>query len=173
MKKLIVVEGKTDIAFLSSFIDADFYSVNGSAVSEKDIQFIKEYIKNLGFEEPSSDQSFYNLLKRQFVEYKKLQKFATLPFLSDTEINCLEIEAKYEGYIKMAYEQAFKLKQMEDYKIPSDIDYKQITGISLEAREMLSKIKPSTIGLASRVISVHPADIDTLLFYIKHKQKNK
>lgn len=45
MKKLIVVEGKTDIAFLSSFIDADFYSVNGSAVSEKDIQFIKEYIK--------------------------------------------------------------------------------------------------------------------------------
>lgn len=134
---------------------------------------VKEYIKNLGFEEPSSDQSFYNLLKRQFVEYKKLQKFATLPFLSDTEINCLEIEAKYEGYIKMAYEQAFKLKQMEDYKIPSDIDYKQITGISLEAREMLSKINPSTIGLASRVISVHPADIDTLLFYIKHKQKNK
>lgn len=128
-----------------------------------------KYIISLGFEEPHMSTSYYSLLKRQFVSYKKLSEFTDLLPLSDQEIFSLEINLKYEGYIKMAYDQAEKLKKLEDYKIPEDIDYKNIDGISLEAREKLDKIKPKTIGLASRIVSVHPADIDTLLFYIKHK----
>lgn len=128
-----------------------------------------DYIESLGFERPHGYISFYNLIKRQFVKYEKLATFASLPKLTNDEIYSLEVEAKYEGYIKMAYEQAEKLKQMENHKIPDDINYDDVLGLSLEAKEMLKKIRPTTIGLASRVISVHPADIDTLLFYIKHR----
>lgn len=137
-------------------------------------QRVIDYVVSLGFEIPNESVSFYDLLKRQKVEYSVLNTFQPLFPLTDNERICLEIELKYEGYIKMAYQQAEKLKQMEDFKIPSDIDFSKIDGISLEAREKLNKIRPTTIGLASRITSVHPADIDTLIFYIKNmKRGNK
>lgn len=131
---------------------------------------ICDYIVSLGFEKPSGGTNYLELLKRQHVTYNKLKEYAKLPLLNSREITLLETEVKYEGYIKKAYEQADRVKEMENYLIPENIHYMEIDSISLEAREALSKMKPRTIGVASRITSVHPADVDTLVFYIKNLQ---
>ena len=82
----------------------------------------------------------------------------------------VEIDIKYEGYIKKAKKQAEKLLRMEDHKIPKNIDYNLIKNLALEAREKLSKIRPLTIGQASRISGVNPADISILLIYLKSKK---
>ena len=78
-----------------------------------------------------------------------------------------EIEIKYEGYIKKAFKEAEKLIANEIRKIPADIDYDNILNIALEAREKLKEIRPLTIGQASRISGVNPADIAVLSVYIK------
>ena len=82
-------------------------------------------------------------------------------------IEQVEIDIKYEGYINKALKQAEKLLKMEDYNIPSNIDYSTIHNLALEAREKLNKIKPFTIGQASRISGVNPSDISILLVYVK------
>jgi tRNA uridine 5-carboxymethylaminomethyl modification enzyme len=79
----------------------------------------------------------------------------------------VEIEIKYEGYIKKAFKEAEKLISNELRKIPADIDYDNIPNIALEAREKLKEIRPLTIGQASRISGVNPADIAILSVYIK------
>ena len=82
----------------------------------------------------------------------------------------VEIDIKYEGYIDKAMKQANKLLKMEDYSIPKEIDYSLIQNLALEAREKLIKIKPLTIGQASRISGVNPSDISILLVYLKSKK---
>jgi len=78
----------------------------------------------------------------------------------------VEVEIKYEGYIKREREEAERQKKLEEKRLPSDIDYKQITGLRLEAVEKLEKIRPLNIGQASRISGVNPADISVLLIYL-------
>ena len=77
-----------------------------------------------------------------------------------------EILLKYEGYIEREEEQAQKLQRLEDLKISTDLDYRQIKSLSIEAKEKLSKIKPATIGQAARVSGVSPSDISVLLIHL-------
>ena len=79
----------------------------------------------------------------------------------------IEISVKYEGYIKKTLEQARKMHVYEDRIIPSDIDYDKIENIALEAREKFKKIRPQTIGQASRISGVNPADITVLIIYVE------
>ena len=88
--------------------------------------------------------------------------------MSEQEKNEVEIQVKYEGYIKMEEKQVEKFKELENKKIPDDIDYDKISGLRIEARQKLSKIKPLSIGQASRISGVSPADISVLLIYL-HK----
>ena len=85
------------------------------------------------------------------------------PKLSDDEIEEVEIQVKYEGYIKLQEAQVEKFKKLENKKIPQDIIYADIKGLRLEARQKLDKIKPLSIGQASRISGVSPADVNVLL----------
>lgn len=88
----------------------------------------------------------------------------------------VEIQLKYEGYIKMQEAQVAKFKKLEEKELKEDIDYQEIKGLSLEARQKLNKQKPTSVGQASRISGVSPADISVLLIYLeqqKRKQNNK
>lgn len=79
----------------------------------------------------------------------------------------VEIQTKYNGYIKKALEQIDRMKKMETKKIPEDIDYDAIHGLATEARDRLKAVRPLSVGQASRVSGVNPADVSILLVYIE------
>jgi len=87
--------------------------------------------------------------------------------LKPKEIEQVEIQIKYEGYIKKALEKVDKLKRMEAKRIPALIDYAAINGLATEAKQKLQKIQPETIAQASRISGVNPADISILMVYIE------
>ena len=85
---------------------------------------------------------------------------------SNEELEQAEILMKYEGYITKEYELAEKMQRLENIKLFEDFDYMRLTSLSMEAREKLGKIKPVTIGQASRISGVNPSDISILLVYM-------
>lgn len=124
-------------------------------------------IRDLGSTDLKDKTSLYALLRRPELSLRDFARWIDLsPFL-DVEIEQVEIDVKYEGYIDKALKQADKMLKMEDYKIPASIDYQAIPNLALEAREKLRKIKPLTIGQASRISGVNPADISILLIHLK------
>ena len=109
-----------------------------------------------------------DLLKRSELSYEKLAEIdENRPLLDDEVAEEVEIQVKYEGYIKLQEEQVEKFKKLEQKLLPENIDYKNIKGLRLEARQKLDKIKPSSIGQASRISGVSPADISVLLIYLE------
>ncbi|GFZ78422.1 tRNA uridine 5-carboxymethylaminomethyl modification enzyme MnmG [Compostibacillus humi] len=110
----------------------------------------------------------YDLLKRPELGYADIEKIIEKnDALTDEVKEQVEIQVKYEGYIKKAKEQVERMLKMEDKKIPEDIDYDAIPGLATEAREKLKKIRPLSVGQASRISGVNPADISILLVYIE------
>ena len=108
------------------------------------------------------------LLKRPQVTYKLLEPFdKTRPEIAKEVFEQVEINFKYEGYIKRQKAQVDELKRLEVKKIPEDIDYKAITNLRLEAQEKLEKIRPENVGQASRISGVSPADISVLLIHLR------
>jgi len=108
------------------------------------------------------------LLKRPQVTYKLLENFdKTRPEIAKEIFEQVEINFKYEGYIKRQKAQVDELKRLEVKKIPEDIDYKAITNLRLEAIEKLEKIRPENVGQASRISGVSPADISVLLIHLR------
>ena len=92
--------------------------------------------------------------------------------LPKSVVEQVEIQVKYEGYIKLQQEQIDKFKKLEEKKLAESIDYSEIKGLSLEARQKLNKQKPTSVGQASRISGVSPADIAVLLVYLQ-KLNNK
>ncbi len=110
----------------------------------------------------------YDLLKRPELGYADIEKIIEKnDALTDEVKEQVEIQVKYEGYIKKAKEQVERMLKMEDKKIPEDIDYDAIPGLATEAREKLKKIRPLSVGQASRISGVNPADTSILLVYIE------
>lgn len=141
------------------------------------IEMIKEYkvsptkqlndaLVAIGSSILNNGTTVYELLKRPEIKATFIFTQFALPFSLEI-IEQVEIEVKYEGYIKKATKEALKLASMEERKIPADINYDLIENIALEAREKLKKIRPLTIGQASRISGVNPADIAVLSVYIK------
>ena len=95
------------------------------------------------------------------------------PELTLQEKEEVEIQVKYEGYIKMQEEQVEKFKKMETKLLPEDIDYSSINGLCLEARQKLDKLRPRSIGQASRISGVSPADISVLLIYLQTRNNKQ
>ena len=151
--------------------------VQKKADIEKSIEMIKEYkvspskklneeLVNVNSSPLNNGTTVFELIKRPEVTAKFIKNNFDLPY--DYEIvRQTEIEVKYEGYIKKAFKEADKLIAQEMRKIPHDINYDDIPNIALEAREKLKEIKPLTIGQASRISGVNPADIAVLTVYIK------
>ncbi|MBQ2862456.1 MAG: tRNA uridine-5-carboxymethylaminomethyl(34) synthesis enzyme MnmG [Oscillospiraceae bacterium] len=108
------------------------------------------------------------LLKRPQITYADLAPFDTnRPELPEDVIEQVEIEIKYEGYIKKQLAQVEQMHRLEEKKIPDDIDYKAIHGLRLEAIEKLNRVRPMNIGQASRISGVSPADVSVLLIYLQ------
>ena len=93
-----------------------------------------------------------------------------MPDLDDIEKEEVEIKAKYEGYIKLQMAQVEKVQKLENKILPEDLDYLNLKGISLEARQKLDKFKPHSIGQASRISGISPADISVLLIYLEQRK---
>ena len=107
-----------------------------------------------------------DLIKRPQLDYEKLTAVdKTRPSLSHEVIFSAQTEIKYEGYIKRQNSAIKDIKRLENKSLPNDIDYNEIAGLRLEAREKLNKIKPKNIGQASRVSGVSPADVSVLLIW--------
>ena len=139
----------------------------------KPTEKINEFLKEKGTTPLSTGSKLSELLKRTEIRYKDLVLIdENMPELTAQEKEEVEIQIKYEGYIKMEEEQVAKFKKMESKTLSEDIEYKNIKGLSLEARQKLDKIKPLSIGQASRISGVSPADINVLLIYLQLKNKN-
>ena len=113
------------------------------------------------------------LLRRPQVNYEALAPFdKNRPDLPDDIFEQVEIDIKYEGYIKRQQLQINELRRLEVKRLPEDLDYNLITGLRLEAIEKLCKIRPETVGQASRISGVSPADISVLLIYLERNGIN-
>lgn len=114
------------------------------------------------------------LLKRPQIYYKDLILFDTEnPKLPDEITEQVEISIKYEGYIKKQLAQVEQAKKLEIMVLPKSLDYANISGLRLEAREKLNKIKPANLGQASRISGVSPADISVLTIYLEQQRRGK
>lgn len=111
--------------------------------------------------------SVADLLKRPEIGVYDVRHFLNDDSINDDLLEQLEIRIKYEGYIQKALREAEKMQRLENKNIPNHIDYKLIKNISSEAREKLIKIKPQTLGQASRISGVNPADISVLLVFLE------
>jgi tRNA uridine 5-carboxymethylaminomethyl modification enzyme len=133
---------------------------------------VNKFLEKKGTTPLSTGSKLSELLKRTEIRYKDLAQIdENMPELSAQEKEEVEIQIKYEGYIKMEEEQVAKFKKMESKTLSEDIIYQDIKGLSLEARQKLDKIKPLSIGQASRISGVSPADINVLLIYLQMKNK--
>lgn len=133
---------------------------------------INAYLLKLGYDQLKDGVSIIELLKRPNVTMKGL-----LPYIdinaSDTVSHSVEIEVKYEGYIEKAKRDAGHLRQLENVRIPKHFNYDDIAHLSLEAKQKLSKIQPDTMGQASRISGVNPADIAVLAVYLQQLKQTK
>lgn len=115
---------------------------------------------------PLTGLNYYDLLKRPEITMKFIENFIEINYSSEVKEQ-VEINAKYDGYIKKAYKEIEKLSRLEEKQIPDDIDYQKVTNLASEARQKLEKIRPKTIAQASRISGVNPVDISVLTIYLK------
>jgi tRNA uridine 5-carboxymethylaminomethyl modification enzyme len=146
-----------------------------STVMVRPTEEVNNFLISRGSTPLVSGVDLYTLLKRPEVDYKST-KFLDPDRpddILDSVAEQIDINIKYEGYILKQLRQVEQFKAMENKKIPEDIDYYQISGLSNEAKEKLSKIRPTSVGQASRISGVSPADISVLLIYLQQMKKMK
>ena len=139
----------------------------------KDVRFtpksaVNEYLQALGYEPLKEGISAFELLRRPKVTIAGLQPYADLS-IDAKAARQIEIEIKYEGYISKARRDARHLRAMDQMRIPKGMDYATIEHLSLEARQKLAQIQPMTLGQASRISGVNPADLAVLAMVIKQR----
>ncbi|MCR1955053.1 tRNA uridine-5-carboxymethylaminomethyl(34) synthesis enzyme MnmG [Clostridioides mangenotii] len=119
--------------------------------------------------------SLYEFLKRPEVNYELIERIGKGPSydVSNEVKNQCEVMTKYEGYIDKQLKQIDQFKKLENKKLNEDLDYSSIDGLKIEARQKLDEIKPISIGQASRISGVSPADISVLLIYLEQMKKSK
>ena len=132
---------------------------------------LNEILKNAGTTEITTGYKLVDLVKRTELNYDMLAPIdPERPELTEEEREEVNIEIKYEGYIKLQLEQIEEFKKTEKMKIPEDIDYEKILGIRIEARQKLEKYRPTSVGQASRISGISPADISVLLIYLNSQK---
>ena len=136
---------------------------------------VNNFLKKYNSSELKAGVRLDDLIKRTELTYESLGEIdKDRPVLNEQEIKEIGIQLKYEGYIKLQQEQVDKFKKLEEKILPNDINYEDIKGLRLEARQKLNKIKPNSVGQASRISGVSPADISVLLIYLElYKKENK
>ena len=134
---------------------------------------VEEYLTGLGFNELKGGVQAFEILKRPNVKYREIAEF--IPdlqcfSLDDDTVEEIEIIAKYEGYIVKQIKEAEAMVKLEEMKIPDGVDYLNMDGLALEARSKLNDVRPLTIGQASRISGVNPADISILIMNLKKRK---
>lgn len=133
---------------------------------------LNDYLVSRGTEALDNGSTLAKLLKRPQVSYDGLGCIdADRPDLSDEVKEQVELRIKYEGYIKLQLEQVEEMRRLEERILPEDIDYSSIRGLRLEAAEKLAKIRPHSIGQASRISGVNPADVSVLLIWLEQRRR--
>lgn len=135
---------------------------------------VNEFLSSLNSSELKKAVSLYELLQRPELDYNALAILdPDRPALSDDVVEQINILTKYEGYIQSQLEQVEQFKKFEKKMLPKDIDYNDVSGLRKEAVQKLNDIRPLSIGQASRISGVSPADISVLLIYLEHHYNKK
>lgn len=113
-----------------------------------------------------------DLIRRPQITYSDLAPFDSgRPNLPEEVTEQVEIQIKYQGYIEKQKAQVAQMRRLEEKPLPEDIDYAKVRGLRLEAAEKLGKVRPVSIGQASRISGVSPADISVLLIYLEQQKR--
>ncbi|EZN37073.1 tRNA uridine-5-carboxymethylaminomethyl(34) synthesis enzyme MnmG [Streptococcus pyogenes] len=144
-----------------------------NSIKLKPVKATNDRVQELGFKPLTDAMTAKEFMRRPEIDYAIAVSFVG-PAAEDLDakiIELLETEIKYEGYIRKALDQVAKMKRMEEKRIPANIDWDAIDSIATEARQKFKKINPETIGQASRISGVNPADISILMIYLEGNGK--
>lgn len=133
---------------------------------------INEALERTGTAPLTTGTGADQILKRPEMTYRKMVEALGCPVFDAEATEEMEITVKYEGYIARQESAIRKAARMESEKMPADMDYLNLEGISIEARQKLDKIRPVSLGQASRISGVSPADMSVLMVYLKQKKGN-
>ena len=144
------------------------------SIKLKPVKETNEKVAALGFKPLTDAVTAKEFLRRPEVSYQDVVNFIgpAAEELDDKIIELIETEIKYEGYISKALDQVEKMRRMEEKRIPANIDWDDIDSIATEARQKFKLINPETIGQASRISGVNPADISILMVYLEGKSRS-
>ena len=131
-----------------------------------------EFLNSINSAQIKDGLSLYDLLRRPEVTMDTLKHFIEIPY-NELVQEQVEISIKYEGYIKKAEKEAEKMLNLENKKIPEDIDYDKIHNLASEAKQKLKEVRPTSIGQAIRISGVNPADISIIMIYLKKEYNHE
>lgn len=146
--------------------------LNRLKTTKKKLSLVNDYVTALGFSPLKEGMSLYEMMKRPEYNYKNLAGLDDdRPKIRKDVFQQCEVQIKYSGYIQKQLQQIDKFKSLENKALDADIKYENIEGLRLEARQKLDAIKPRSIGQASRISGVSPADINVLLIYLEQQKR--
>lgn len=128
-------------------------------------------LASIGIAPLKNATTLHDLLRRSDVKYKMLQQIADLPTLAPEVEQQIEISIAYEGYIRKQLEQVERMEKLEEKLLPENLDYSAVPSLRDEGREKLAAIRPRSVGQASRISGVSPADISVLLVYLEQQRR--
>jgi tRNA uridine 5-carboxymethylaminomethyl modification enzyme len=151
-------------------IDTEIERIKNVQVTNK--REVNEFLTGINSAELRKPISLYELIKRPELDYYLVEKLdVDRPDLPEDVKEQVNIVSKYEGYIEKQLEQVAQFKKFEKKVLPSEFDYSLIKGLRIEAQQKLNKIRPASVGQASRISGVSPADISVLLIYLEQNKK--
>lgn len=131
------------------------------------------FVQKYGYDAPHGSLSYADMLRRAIPLKEIRAYFGVFEDYPKDILETAEISVHYEGYLKQGLEQIERAKRLEDRLLPPDIDYSEIGGLRLEAREKLNRVRPLNLGQAGRISGVNPADVSVLMVYLATRNKEK
>ena len=163
---------KTDIVSFRRFLTEHECRDDETGLDENKISQRERRLREIS---ETGNQTFADILRRPGITYDDLADIDddSRPSLTANEKTETEVMLKYDGYIRKQINEVEKLKNLESKKLSERLDYDSIGGLRLEARQKLSEIRPLTVGQASRISGVSPADINVLLIYLEKEMRSR
>ncbi len=132
---------------------------------------VAPFLEQYGYDKPCGGVSYADMLKRSISLKDIMAHFHVFEEYDKNVLETAEITVKYEGYLKQGLEMIERAKRLEEKTLPADLDYDQILGLRLEAREKLNQIKPLNLGQAGRISGVNPADVSVLMVWLSTQKQ--